>query len=67
MTAAPLRLSVVQARRLAYAGQRLSGPRVGRDKGALLGLVRDLGCLQIDPISVVARTRWTGTRSLSSA
>ena len=51
-----VRLSVVQARRLAYRGQRLSGPRVGRDRAALLGLVRDLGCLQLDPISVVART-----------
>ena len=54
---APVRLSVVQARRLAYRGQRLSGPRVGRDRASLLGLVRDLGCLQLDPISVVARTQ----------
>lgn len=57
MNGTPLRLSVIQARRLAYRGQRLAGPRVGRDSAALLGLVRDLGCLQIDPISVVARTQ----------
>jgi uncharacterized protein YcaQ len=59
----PLRLSAVQARRLAYRGQRLSGPRVGRDAPALLGLVRDHGCLQIDPISVVARTQMLVTWS----
>ena len=57
MTSPPLRLSVVQARRLASRAQRLSGPRVRRDRASLLGLVRDLGCLQIDPISVVARTQ----------
>jgi len=54
---ASVRLSVVQARRLAYRGQRLSGPRVGRDSASLVNLVQDLGCLQIDPISVVARTQ----------
>ncbi|HEY5155260.1 MAG TPA: crosslink repair DNA glycosylase YcaQ family protein, partial [Acidimicrobiales bacterium] len=53
----PVRLTLVQARRLAYRGQRLSGPRVGRDGASLLGLVQDLGCLQLDPISVVARTQ----------
>ncbi|MGZ4693150.1 MAG: winged helix-turn-helix domain-containing protein [Acidimicrobiales bacterium] len=57
MPTAPLRLTVLQARRLAYRGQRLSGPRVGRDGASLLQLVRDLGCLQIDPVSVVARTQ----------
>lgn len=44
-------------RRLAYRGQLLSGRRVGRDGPSLLQLVRDLGCLQIDPVSVVARTQ----------
>ena len=57
MSGTPLTLSVIQARRLAYRGQRLSGPRPGRDGPALLELVRQLGCLQIDPISVVARTQ----------
>jgi uncharacterized protein YcaQ len=51
------RLTPVQVRRLAYRGQRLSGTRVGRDGASLLQLVRDLGCLQIDPVSVVARTQ----------
>ena len=35
----------------------MSGPRVGRDSASLVNLVQDLGCLQIDPISVVARTQ----------
>lgn len=54
---ARVHLSAIQARRLAYRGQKLAGPRVGRDRTSLLGLVRDLGCLQLDPISVVARTQ----------
>jgi uncharacterized protein YcaQ len=53
---APIPLSVVQARRLAYRGQRLAGPRVGRTADDLVGLVRQLGCVQPDPISVVARS-----------
>ena len=57
MTTATVRLSAVQARRLACRGQQLSGPRPGRDAEALLDLVRQLGCLQIDPISVVAPTQ----------
>ncbi len=56
MSPAPIRLSVVQARRLAYRGQRLAGPKVGRTGADLLDLVRQLGCVQLDPISVVARS-----------
>ena len=52
-----MRLTRLQVRRLAYRGQRLSGPRVKRDPASILQLVRDLGCLQIDPVSVVARTQ----------
>jgi len=57
MTTASLRLTPLQVRHLAYRAQRLSGRRPGRDRAALLQLVRDLGCLQIDPVSVVARTQ----------
>jgi uncharacterized protein YcaQ len=45
-----------QARRLFLVKQRLAGARPGRDAAALLQLVRELGCLQLDPISVVDRT-----------
>lgn len=44
------------ARRLAIVKQRLAGERPAADAPGLLQLVRDLGCLQIDPISVVARS-----------
>ncbi|HVN51777.1 MAG TPA: crosslink repair DNA glycosylase YcaQ family protein [Acidimicrobiales bacterium] len=56
MTAAAIPLTREQARRLAYRGQRLAGPRPGRGRDDLLALVRQLGCLQLDPISVVARS-----------
>jgi uncharacterized protein len=52
----PRELTRVQVRRLAYRGQHLSGPRTGRSPAALLHLIDDLGCLQLDPISVVARS-----------
>ena len=55
MVAGP-HLTVRQARRLAVGAQRLSGPRPGRDRAGLTALVRQLGCLQLDPISVVARS-----------
>lgn len=44
------------ARRLFLAKQRLAGPRPDPTPQNILGLVRDLGCVQIDPISVVERT-----------
>jgi hypothetical protein len=40
------------ARRLALTRQRLAGPR----PASLLEVGRDLGCLQLDPLSVVARS-----------
>jgi uncharacterized protein len=44
------------ARRLAIVRQRLAGPQPTADPAGVLGLVRELGCLQLDPISVVARS-----------
>lgn len=56
MATAPVRIDPVVARRLALERQRLAGPRPGSDPEGMLGLVRDLGCVQLDPISVVARS-----------
>jgi len=47
-------ISSLVARRLALVRQRLAGPRLRADRDAILSIVRDLGCIQIDPISVVA-------------
>lgn len=49
-------ISPTVARRLAVTRQRLAGNSVHPDAAGILDVVRDLGCLQIDPISVVART-----------
>jgi uncharacterized protein YcaQ len=49
----PIRIDPTTARRLAIARQGLAGPP-GDTTAAILTLVRTLGCLQIDPISVVA-------------
>jgi uncharacterized protein len=42
----------VQARRLAVLNQRLAGPRPTQ----IMDVARQLGCLQLDPLSVVARS-----------
>jgi uncharacterized protein len=49
-------ITPVTARRLAIARQRLAGPRPKSDAAGLLDVFRDLGCVQLDPISVVARS-----------
>src|SRR6266496_5745328 len=50
-------VSLSDVRRIAVARQRLSGPRPIPDGASeILDVVRDLGCLQLDPISVVARS-----------
>jgi uncharacterized protein YcaQ len=49
-------ISPTTARRLAIARQRLAGPKVCPDADGMLDVVRDLGCLQLDPISAVARS-----------
>src|SRR5439155_19135663 len=56
-SSAPARvLSPALARRLAIARQRLAGPRPPADAAGIMDVVRDLGCLQLDPISAVARS-----------
>ncbi len=52
----PLIISPTLARRLALTRQRLAGPRPAADASGLMEVARDLGCLQLDPISVVARS-----------
>ncbi len=52
----PRILSAENARRLAVARQRLAGARPSADAEGILSVVRDLGCLQIDPIMTVARS-----------
>ncbi len=44
------------ARRLAIYRQRLAGERPAPTAEGILDVVRDLGCLQLDPISAVARS-----------
>ncbi len=51
-----LSLSPSLARCLFLTKQRLAGPTPTPTPDALLNLVRDLGCVQIDPISAVERT-----------
>jgi len=53
---AMLTLSPTLARRLAITRQRLAGHRPAPDANGLMEVIRDLGCLQLDPISVVARS-----------
>jgi uncharacterized protein YcaQ len=47
-------ISPIIARRLALMRQRLASPRLQPGSQGILDVVRDLGCIQIDPISVVA-------------
>lgn len=51
-----LTLSPEIARRLFLHAQRLSGPPPAPDASGILSVARALGCLQLDPISVVARS-----------
>src|SRR5262249_11392971 len=44
------------ARRLAITKQRLAGPRPAPGAAGVLEVARDLGCIQLDPISVVDRS-----------
>jgi hypothetical protein len=56
MSNLPISISPTLARRLFIAKQRLTGPLPEPTPDSLLGVVRDIGCLQIDPISAVARS-----------
>ncbi len=58
MVAAPTvrMISPVTARRLAITKQRLAGTRPAATPGGILEVVQDLRCLQLDPISAVARS-----------
>ncbi len=49
-------MSSALARRLAVTRQRLSGVRPPADAAGMLDVIRDLRCLQLDPISAVARS-----------
>jgi hypothetical protein len=49
-------LSPTLARRLAITRQRLAGPRPSTNADGILEAMRDLGCVQLDPISVVERS-----------
>lgn len=49
-------LSLSLARRLVITCQRLAGTRPLVTAETLLDLIRDLGCLQLDPLNVVARS-----------
>ncbi len=52
-----LTLSPTLARRLAITRQRLAGPAAPPTIAGALDVIRDLGCLQIDPTSIVAPTQ----------
>jgi uncharacterized protein YcaQ len=57
MSAGPMRtLSPTLARRLAIMRQRLAGAPPPADADGIMEVMRDLGRLQLDPISVVARS-----------
>ena len=65
MTTTLQTVTIESARRLAVTRQRLSGQVPEQvDTAAMLDTVRDIGCLQLDPISVVARSHllvlWSG-------
>ena len=53
-----IELTPTQARRLAVTKQRLTEPRPDATPEGIVDLVRDLGCLQIDPIRAVERTQY---------
>lgn len=55
MMSAVRKIPLAHARRLALTKQRLAGPAPSNDKEGILDITRSIGCLQLDPISAVAR------------
>ncbi len=58
----PVQLTKDEARYLAVAAQRLDRrppARLPRDRALLLDIIRTIGCLQLDSISVISRTHET--------
>src|SRR5690242_1601346 len=49
-------LSLMLARRLILTCQRLAGPLPVVTSDTMLDVIRDIGCLQLDPLNVVARS-----------
>lgn len=58
MKAKTLTLSPTIARRLAVAAQGLAGPLPADPNAAMLATLRQMRCLQLDPIRVVERTQY---------
>ena len=56
-------LTPTLARRLAITRQHLAGARVSANSDGIMEVMRDLGCLQLDPINVVARSHLLVLRS----
>jgi len=50
------RIDLCTARRLAIATQRLAGPMPRSSPAKVLDVIRSIRCVQLDPISVVARS-----------
>jgi uncharacterized protein YcaQ len=56
-------ITLESARRLFIQRQHLNDPSPANDAAGILDVVRDLGCLQLDPISAVARSHQLVVRS----
>jgi uncharacterized protein YcaQ len=56
VTRAPRTIDRTTARRLAITVQRLAGTPPRSSPNAVLGVIRSIRCVQLDPISVVARS-----------
>ena len=59
----PRTISLQTARRLFIQRQRLNDRNPANNAAGILDVVRDLGCLQLDPISAVARSHQLVVRS----